>query len=466
MKRNFLTFALAGAFCAALVGSAWSSASATGCPAGKVSYLPAGNYAFLITGDQTDTAGTPGDPAPQPIAAIGVFVSDGLCDVTGGEMIEDTGGTFSGPATIIPGPPPVLGFSGSPIIGGGGNVVGGYNYNTDNTGILELIDLSTGETFQFGVANEVGNTEARGDRINPGDPVSILIEKQPAVTLAEFGFSAAGTSSAFEIGGLGEPGSLLGLGYGTTAGTVSENLDPETLSTLVAGGDLDYNNNNGYITGVGQVFPPGGGAFVCDFNQSLTSAPSTADGTQNTNAGFTSGFGCPLSGAANETSSVLFGTGNNRAFIIVTGGNGTAFSGVSAGTAGAALESIDTITPTATLVTSVANPHPSATITITNGRGRPLNFTGFALSAGLPDVTITGGTCTSPGFANANNALIPAVFPAGTNTCTVIVTDTGVKCTPAGVTHETGTLTVQGNDHSIISCTQGPTGCTSNINCL
>src|SRR5208337_1171540 len=152
MKRNFLTLALAGAFGLALLASA---SQALSCPPGKVSYLPAGNYAFLITGDQTDTAGTPGDPAPNPIAAIGVFVSDGLCDVTGGEMIEDTGGVFSGPATIIPG--------GMPVLGGGGNVVGGYNYNTDNTGILELIDLSTGETFQFGVANEIGNLEARGD---------------------------------------------------------------------------------------------------------------------------------------------------------------------------------------------------------------------------------------------------------------------------------------------------------------
>lgn len=452
MKRNFLTLALVGACSLALLGSA-SKALATCAP--KVSDLPAGNYAFLITGAVTDLS-VAGDPAPQPIAAIGVFHSNGACDVTGGEMIENIGGTFSGPATIIPGAQPVLGFSGSLSA----NVVGGYNYNTDNTGILVLVDTSTGETFQFGVANEIGNTEARGDRINAGDPVSILIEKQATVTLAQFGFSALGTNSALSIGGLGEPASLLGLGYGATAGTVSENLDPETGTTYKAGGDLFYNNNNGVIGG-SQAFPPG--AFVCDFNQTLTSTPSTVDGTQNLNASFISAFGCPLSGAANETSSVLWGTGNNRAFILVTGGNGTTYHGVAAGTAGASLASLDTITASTIMVATVSVPHPSKTITITNGRGRPLNIASFSLS-NLPDVTITGGTCTTPEAVPSNNALIPAVFPAGTNTCTVILTNSGPSCN-TGANLEVGTLNVNGNDHTIISCTQTATGCTAKVTC-
>lgn len=458
MKRNFLTLALVGACSLVLAASAGAVAIAA-CPAGKVSDLPAGNYAILITGAQTDTTGTGVDPAPQPIAAIGVFASDGLCDVTGGELIEDTGGVFSGPAVIIASVPPVVGF-------GGSNLIGSYEYNADNTGTLALFDTSTGELFAFGVANEVGNTEARGDRINPGDPVSILIEKQASpVTPAQFGASALGMNSALNISGVAEGGPL-GKGYGATAGTVSENLDPETLTSFIAGGDLFYNNNNGWIAGAGQFIPPGGGAFVADFNEFLTSAQSLADGTQNTDAVFTSAFGNPLAGAHDETSSVLWGTGNNRAFILVTGvGTGT-FPGVSSGVAGASLASIDTVTPTATLVANAGNPHPSATITIKNGRGRPLNIASFSLSGTLPDVTITGGTCTSPESIPSNNALIPSVFPAGTNTCTVIVTDTGASCTPAGPLHEVGTMTLVGNDHTIVSCTQNAVGCTMNINCL
>ena len=458
MKRTFLTLALAGAFGLALLGSASASLAAT-CPPGTVSYLPVGNYAFLMTGAVTDTTGTGADPWPLPIAAIGVFHSTGTCSIDTGEMVEDSGGTFSGPAVIIPSVPPVVGF-------GGANLAGGYEYNTDNTGTLELIDFSTGETFIFGVANEVGNTEARGDRINPGDPVSILIEKQAVVTAAQFGESAAGMNSALNISGLATGGPL-GLGYGATAGTVSENLDPETVTSFVAGGDLFYNNNNGWITGIGQVIPPGGGAFVGDFNEFLTSVPSLVDGTQNTDAVFTSAFGNPLAGAHDETSSVLWGTGNNRAFILVTGVGTGPFPGISSGVAGASLATIDTVTPTATLVASALNPHPSATITIKNGRGRPLNIASFALSASLPDVTITpGGTCTTPASVPANNALIGSAFPVGTNTCTVIVQDTGSSCTSSGPLHETGTMTLVGNDHTIISCTQNATGCTMNINCL
>src|SRR5208337_1212908 len=105
-KRNFLTLALVGAFAMVLAGSAWSSAGVT-CAPGTVSYLPIGNYAFLMTGAVTDTTGTGADPWPLPIAAIGVFHSTGACTIDTGEMIEDSGGTFSGPAVIIPSVPPV-----------------------------------------------------------------------------------------------------------------------------------------------------------------------------------------------------------------------------------------------------------------------------------------------------------------------------------------------------------------------
>ncbi len=82
MKRNFLLLGLAGAFGMALLGSA--SKALAQCATGTVGTQLNGNYAIKVLGAQVDF-GTAGDPAPAPLAGIGVFNADGACDITGGE---------------------------------------------------------------------------------------------------------------------------------------------------------------------------------------------------------------------------------------------------------------------------------------------------------------------------------------------------------------------------------------------
>jgi hypothetical protein len=476
MKRSLLFFAIAGVFGIGLLGS--------GPAAGQT--LPScgtqlnGNYAIKIIGAQTDT-GTPatGDPQPVPIAAVGVFHADGHCNITGGELIENDGGKFTGP-TVSSG---ISVFSGS----SSPNLLGSYFFNSDNAGILTLTDSSKGSlgTATFAIAIERGNAEFRGPRLDGGDPVSIIGEKQAPVTTAQFT-----TSSSFLCDGRGLPSSILGLGYLALGGTMDANLDPETGTTIEAGGTLFYNSNNGYVQSpiigdFGQEL--GGGAFLCDFEETLLSPPSIVGGTENADLSILSDLAnCPIQGDYN-TSSVLWGSTNQNAFLIVTGGNGIEesglpFSGIASCTAGPRVDGHNTLLPaSATLVASAINPHPSKTLILTNGTGKPFNDTnltgsGPAFTSGAvqiePNVSgpvvidgVTYFPCGSSGPTEvpANNPLIGNGQPLGTNACFIMLTNSGTSCTTGSPL--TGTLTVVGNDSAIVQGTQTTVGDTVPVTC-
>jgi len=62
------------------------------------------------------------------------------------------------------------------------------------------------------------------------------------------------------------------------------------------------------------------------------------------------------------------------------------------------------------LVASVSTPHPTKTITITNGSTEPLDWTAIQINS-VPDVTVTGGTCPSAGDL-AHGTRLPLVRPS------------------------------------------------------
>jgi hypothetical protein len=480
MKRSLLFFAVAGVFGIGLLGSG----SAAGQTRPSCGTQLDGNYAIKIIGARSDT-GTPatGDPQPIPIAAVGVFHADGHCNITGGELIENDGGNFTGP-TVTSGPASsgITVFSGS----SSPNLTGSYFFNSDNAGILTLTDSSKGSlgTVTFAIAIERGNAEFRGPRLNAGDPVSILGEKQAPVTTAQFI-----TSSSFLCDGSGLPSSILGLGYEALGGTMDANLDPETGTTIEAGGSLLYNSNNGYLQGpiIGNMGQrPGGGAFQCDFEETLLSPPSIVGGTENADLLLVPKSNCFIAGDYN-TSSVLWGSTNQNAFLIVTGGNGlegggSPFSGIASCTAGPRVDGHNTLVPaSATLVASAINPHPSKTLILTNGTGKPFNSTnltgsGPAFTSGavqidaavVGPIVIDGVTylpCANIG-ANAvpaNNPLIGNGQPLGTNACFMTLTNSGTSCTTGSPL--TGTLTIVGNDAPIIGGVQTTVGDTVPVTC-
>ena len=134
-----------------------------------------------------------------------------------------------------------------------------------------------------------------------------------------------------------------------------------------------------------------------------------------------------------------------------------------------------------TLVASVSTPHPSKTITITNGSTEPLDWTGIAINgvadvttelnsactaAGAPYACCTGaatgtcGTCPSAGDLAAWN---PVATGATKPTCTITFVDSGATCTTGSP--ETGTWELTGADHAMITGTPNATGVTFTLKC-
>jgi hypothetical protein len=495
VKHTQLIFAFVGVF--AMVFAADSSALA-GCRVGTGSLLN-GNYAIRIGGAETDT-GTPatGDPQPVPIAAIGVIHADGNCDITGGELIENDGGVFTSPTVDTDGTDlGVPAFSGSLSA----NLTGSYFFANDNLGVLTLIDSTSSSmgTVSFFIAIERGNAEFRGARSSAGDPLSILGEKQATVTSTQFY-----QSFSFLCEGVALGPSTFGLGYDTMAGTWEANLDPETNTTIEAGGTLFLNLNNGYIQspklgneGFG-IIPSGG--FACPFagspflNSVVLGTPSVADGTENTSllnmfnifAGGSCSPGTPNQFGP-EISWVLWGSANQSAFMLPTGGFtdfGQNFAGVSVCSAGAkVVAGRNTLVPgSIDLIATRSNLHPSKTLLLTNGTGKPLDYTsitgsGPAFTSGAVTISSAAnavfGTTAYPACltAPANNQIsLVSINPfsplpyagQGGNPCEITLINSGTSCIGSP---QTGTLTINANDNVIIGGTQTTAGDTVPVTC-
>ncbi len=483
MKRNFslLTLAAAGMW---LLAAAPAFAT---CPAGFTgTALAAGTYAVKIEGFVTDTGACSGgstcpDPTPKSEGGFGTIKSDGACDIIGGDIIFGIqgGSGITSPATFPElGPIPTFGGTASSA-----NDVGTYQFDSNSTGEIVIADTPSGQTWAFGIQAELGNTEFRGARINPGDPLVILIEKQAAVTAAQFLNQDAVT---FDAAGGGSAGGALGVGFDAVGVSVTEHLDPETGTTAEGGGTIFFNVDNGYdstvIPGV-QVIPPGGGALVCDFHETVLqqNAGSGQDGTQLTNASVNADYSCPLGGAAFTTASVLYGSSNGNAFIATVGTNGTASPALAIGEASRAIIPGAPIGGASVLVASVSNPHPSHAVVVTNSATEPLDWTslGITVSSGPADVTIeqnssctgagapyacctgtgtgTCGTCPAIGDLAAFNPLFPKP------TCTVLLVDSGATCTTG--TPEVGTLNFNGADHAMTGATASATAENYSVKC-
>jgi hypothetical protein len=492
MKRIFLAFALSGALGMALLGSA-SSAMAT-CAPGTVGAAILGNYAIKIVGAGVDT-GISGDPVPNPIVGIGVIAVDGACDVTGGELIYNDGGTITGPANDAPPRNAVVAFSGSLSA----NISAGtsYSLNTNNTGFLSLIDtafgMNGGHPVTFGITVESGGAEFRGVRINGGvaagspppddAPLTILGERQGSATPGTPALTTATFENPFAIqcDNIGTTSTGLGLGYQPLSGTVQEHpFPPLGTDSIVVNSNLWFNNNGGTINGTTLV-SPNGGAFLCDVGGDLVGptilpsgfgAPSLVDGTQNTDGLFEDNFGCPI--VANTDSSwVLWGSSYQNAFTIVTGvkvpGKDYApVTSVESCTAGKTIVGgTDHLAPSPVTLHSTGAP---ATITITNDSASPMDYASITLSSALSGfVTITGGTCTTSAGSIPSDTLT-----FGPGSCTITLADTGTHCAATGPDHITGsatpgpglgTLTVALNDHLIAGTTEDINGAEVAVTC-
>ncbi len=123
-----------------------------------------------------------------------------------------------------------------------------------------------------------------------------------------------------------------------------------------------------------QVFPS---SLICDFHSTLLQQNTGAgqDGTELTSAGLNGDYSCPLGGADFQTASVLYGATNSSAYIATTGSAGAPSHGLAIADATKAIMAGSDTGAGVILVASVSNPHPSKTITITNGSTEPLDWT-------------------------------------------------------------------------------------------
>jgi hypothetical protein len=483
MKRTFLTFALSGALGMALLGSA-SRAMAT-CAPGTVGSAILGNYAIKIVGAEVDT-GTSGDPKPNPIVGVGVIAVDGTCDVTGGELIYNDGGTITGPANDAPPRNAVVAFSGSLSA----NISAGtYSLNTNNTGFLTLTDttggMNGGNPVTFGITVELGGAEFRGVRTNGGTaagspppndaPLTILGERQGSATPGTPALTTTTFENPFAIScdTVGTTTTGLGLGYQPLSGTVQEHPFPPLDTTSISiNSNLWFDNNGGTING-STIVPPNGGAFLCDIGGDILGVPSLVDGTQNTDGLFEINFDCPIR-ANTDSSWVLWGSSYQNAFTILTGAQvpGSGFepvTSVSSCTAGKTIVGgTDHLAPSPVTLHSTGAP---VTITITNDAASPMDYASISLSSALSGfVTITGGTCTT----NVAGSIPSDNLAYGPGICTVILADTGTPCAATGPDHIAGsatpgpglgTLTVALNDHLIAGTTEDASGAEVAVTC-
>jgi len=170
-------------------------------------------------------------------------------------------------------------------------------------------------------------------------------------------------------------------------------------------------------------------------------------------------YSCPLAGAAFQTAAVLYGATNSSAYLATTGSAGAAAHGLAIANAGKAIMAGSDTGAGVVLVASVSNPHPSKTITITNGSTEPLDWTAIQIN-GVPDVTVTGGTCPSAGDLEAWN---PVATGATKPTCTITFTDSGATCTTGSP--ENGTWEFVGADHAMITGTPVASGIDFTLKC-
>ena len=458
MKRNFslLTLAAAGLW---LLASAPAFATCTAGLSGT--QLAAGLWTIKIEGFATDegTCGTAcPDPTPVGEGCFGVIKSDGACDITGGDVICAFNNTITSPTTV----------SGIPAFGGTVTTadVGSYFFNSNNTGEINIVDSNSGKTMSFGVVANLGNASMAGASLfGPAgvqkDPLIITVQKRDQTISATQFISA--NSVAFDPAGGGAGGNGLGKGFDAVGVATEQHTDPETGTTQEGGGSIFFNVDGGYdsdvVPGV-QIFPS---SLICDFHSTLLqqNAGAGQDGTELTSAGLNADYSCPLGGAAFQTASVLYGTTNSSAYIATTGSAGAAAHGLAIADATKAIMAGTDTGAGVILVASVSNPHPSKTITITNGSTEPLDWTAIQIN-GVPDVTVVAGgtTCPSAGDLAAWN---PVATGATKPTCTIEFEDTGTSCTSGSP--EVGTWEFVGGDHTMITGTPSATGIDFSLKC-
>jgi hypothetical protein len=495
MRRNFMILALATAFGMALLGSVSQALAA--CPAGQTgTQLGSGTglYAIKLLGAEQDTSGsgtgatTVDFPSPIGVGGIGVFHTNGACVIDGGEFIYFSDNHLTGPGTLPSST--IKAFQGniSP-----GNLTGMYTVNTNGSGILHLTDSASGLSFEFGITVETGNLEFRGARLDAGDPVVIIGEKQATVTTAQF---ETATTVLFDApGGGGIPGSLLGVGGSAVQAQVAEHADPLTGTTDILGGGAVVFNQNGGLLCDSPVGNPSGcaganaGGIIGDITIAVPAGPFTTDGTQNTQATFNADYGFPLAGAGFNQSSVLWGTANQSGFVMTTATAGAATTGAALATAGKnTAPGTDHLSAgAATIVTPPSwSTNSVVTLTITNDSIEPLDWTSIA-TVGLADAEVIGGTCGPTGGDLAADTIENPV-----QTCTIQLSNVNgfnAQCTPAdsatlctkatGNTYacctglhtgtcagtETGTLLIGGNTHAIVPGTQSSMGVSIPVTC-
>jgi hypothetical protein len=461
MKRNFslLTLAAAGLW---LLGSAPAFATCTAGLSGT--QLAAGLWTIKIEGFATDnaTCGTScPDPTPVGEGCFGVIQSDGACDITGGDVICAFNNTITSPTTV----------SGIPAFGGtatSANDVGSYFFNSNNTGEINIVDNNSGKTMSFGVVAAVGNTSLLGASLfGPAgvqkDPLILTVQKRDQ-TISTAQFEGA-SGVAFDPAGGGAGGNGLGRGFDAVGVAVEYHTDPETGTTVEGGGSIFFNVDGGYdsdvVPGV-QIFPS---SLICDFHSTVLQMNTGAgqDGTDLTSAALNSDFSCPLTGAAFQTATALYGTTNSSGYTATTGSAGAAAHGLAIANATKAIMVGSDSGQAETLVQSVSTPHPTKTATITNGSTEPLDWTSITLSGTLTSVTIDpSSTCAPAGgdLAAWNPVASGAVKP----TCTIVLDDTGSTCN-TGAGKEVGTYELVGADHAMISGTATSTGVTFAVTC-
>jgi len=347
----------------------------------------------------------------------------------------------------------------------GARDVGTYSFNSNNTGQIAIQDTPSGKVMAFGVVAGLGNATFQGASIfgSPGvqkDPLILTIQKRDQTISASQFISA--TSVAFDPAGGGAGGNGLGRGFDAVAVATEQHLDPETGTFQEGGGSIFFNVDGGYdsdvVPGV-QIFPS---SLVCDFHSTVLqqNAGAGQDGTELNSAALNGDYSCPLAGAAFQTAAVLYGATNSSAYLATTGSAGAAAHGLAIANAGKAIMAGSDTGAGVVLVASVSTPHPTKTITITNGSTEPLDWTGIQIN-GVPDVTVTGGTCAPAGGDLA--AWNPVATGATKPTCTITFQNTGTSCTSGSP--EVGTWEFLSADHAMITGTAVPSGIDFSLKC-
>ncbi len=154
-----------------------------------------------------------------------------------------------------------------------------------------------------------------------------------------------------------------------------QHLDPETGTTLEGGGTIFFNVDGGYdcdiVPGV-KVFPS---SLIATSIPPCWTLDAGQDGTELTSAALNGDYSDPLSGAAFQTAAVLYGATNSSAYVATTGSAGAPAHGLAIANSTKAIMAGSDTGAGVVLVASASNPHPSKTITITNGSTEPLDWT-------------------------------------------------------------------------------------------